>query len=108
MNKGVANIKVLEAREEIGGRSRTVMKSIWQGAEDYALDLGSQWIHGVNGNPIENVARTNGIPYMIAEELMIVYKENSGGAIPGKEYNSLYQKLYDGGFFPYQEDLQCS
>merc|ERR1712238_596855 len=86
------------------------MKSIWQGEEDYALDLGSQWIHGVNGNPIENVATTNGIPYMIAEELQMVYKKNSGGAIPEKEIDSLYQKLFDGngGFFPYQEDLQCS
>mmetsp|Transcript_38207 Transcript_38207/g.42810 ORF Transcript_38207/g.42810 Transcript_38207/m.42810 type:complete len:578 (-) Transcript_38207:544-2277(-) len=111
MNKGVTNIKVLEARDEIGGRSRTVMKSIWQGEEDFAIDLGSMWIHGVKGNPIENVATTNGIPYMIGEELTKVYTENYGGAIPDKEIDSLYQKYFDGkkhGFYPYQEELQCS
>mmetsp|Transcript_9503 Transcript_9503/g.10570 ORF Transcript_9503/g.10570 Transcript_9503/m.10570 type:complete len:621 (-) Transcript_9503:177-2039(-) len=110
MNKGVTNIKVLEARDEIGGRSRTVMKSIWQGEEDYAIDLGSAWIHGVKRNPIENVAAKNGIPYMIGEELTKLYTENYGGAIPDTEYDSFYQKFVDknGEFYSYQEELQCS
>ena len=49
-------VLVLEARDRIGGRVWT--DSSWSGAP---VDLGAQWIHGVNGNPVAALARLNGI-----------------------------------------------
>jgi monoamine oxidase len=48
-----ANIStiVLEARTRIGGR-------VWSDRSwGYALDLGASWIHGVDGNPLSELAR---------------------------------------------------
>ncbi len=44
-------VTVLEARKRLGGR-------IWTSAKwpDLPLDLGATWIHGVNGNPLTQIA----------------------------------------------------
>ncbi|BAZ46832.1 putative flavin-containing amine oxidase [Chondrocystis sp. NIES-4102] len=44
-------IIIIEARERIGGRIWTSTK--WQ---DIPLDLGASWIHGVQGNPLTDLA----------------------------------------------------
>ena len=48
------DVVVLEARDRIGGR---IWTSRWS---DAAIDLGASWIHGVDDNPIAELARTNG------------------------------------------------
>ena len=56
INTGTTNIiKVLEVRDYAGGRSRTVMESVWEGEKDYPMDIGGQWIHGISGNPVEQI-----------------------------------------------------
>ncbi len=45
-----AQVIVLEARDRIGGRTTTIVR------EGFALDLGASWIHGVDGNPVTDLA----------------------------------------------------
>ena len=52
-HRGV-NVQVLEARDRIGGRVWTVDR----------LDLGAQWIHGTEGNPVTTLCRQLGIPLL--------------------------------------------
>lgn len=46
-------VTILEARDRIGGR-------IWTSQQwpDLAVDLGATWIHGVEGNPLSEIANT--------------------------------------------------
>ncbi len=48
------DVVVLEARDRIGGR---IWTSQWSNA---AIDLGASWIHGIEHNPIAELARTIG------------------------------------------------
>lgn len=50
------DVVVLEARDRIGGR-------IWTSRQwpDAPVDLGASWIHGVDGNPIADLARAAGL-----------------------------------------------
>ncbi|MDA0268235.1 MAG: NAD(P)/FAD-dependent oxidoreductase [Cyanobacteria bacterium] len=47
------DVLVLEARDRIGGRTWT--STHWQ---DIPLDMGASWIHGIDGNPLTNLANT--------------------------------------------------
>ncbi len=49
------DVLVLEARDRIGGRIWT--STHW---DDAPVDLGASWIHGVNGNPITDLAAEAG------------------------------------------------
>ncbi|MFN8445672.1 MAG: FAD-dependent oxidoreductase [Caldilineaceae bacterium] len=48
-------VQVLEARDRIGGRTWTSTRWV-----EAPLDLGASWIHGVDGNPLSDIARTIG------------------------------------------------
>ena len=49
------NVKVLEARNRIGGRIDS------DTSFGYTLDLGAAWIHGIDKNPIYDLSLTNKI-----------------------------------------------
>lgn len=49
------DVVVLEARQRIGGRIHSLM----QGVD--VFDLGASWIHGIEGNPIWQIVRSNHI-----------------------------------------------
>ena len=53
---GFDDVVVLEARDRIGGR-------VWTDTigDDFPIDLGASWIHGIDRNPIAAVARENNI-----------------------------------------------
>lgn len=78
-DKGYSVI-VLEARNRIGGR-------IWTDTSlGTALDLGASWIHGVNGNPInELVKKFNAITYEIDDENSLEFDAN-GNELPAGEF----------------------
>lgn len=50
------NVIVLEARDRIGGR-------VWSDRRDneQSVDLGAAWIHGINGNPAQELAQQQGL-----------------------------------------------
>ncbi|MES9536700.1 FAD-dependent oxidoreductase [Actinomadura sp. NPDC000600] len=55
-------VTVLEARNRIGGRVWTSRQ--WPGVP---LDLGASWIHGIDGNPITDLARKAGARTVVTD-----------------------------------------
>lgn len=53
-------VTVIEGRDRVGGRIWT-NRSWW----DVPVDLGASWIHGVDGNPVANLARQLGIETLV-------------------------------------------
>lgn len=104
--KGISNVKILEARDYVGGRSNTVMES-WEG-NDVPIDLGCQWIHGKKKNPIQKLVSKYDVPFKNSIGLQKVYKSNNEGAIPSSELESYEEELFSGGFMPYQAKKQDS
>ncbi|XP_046369018.1 spermine oxidase-like isoform X1 [Haliotis rufescens] len=51
INNGVTNVTLLEAQERLGGRIHTVKFG------ESVLDLGAQWIHGLRGNCVYELAK---------------------------------------------------
>lgn len=51
-----ADVTVIEARDRIGGRTRT--SHLWP---DLPVDMGASWIHGTRGNPVTALARKVGL-----------------------------------------------
>ncbi len=49
-------VVVVEARQRIGGR-------VWTDTigSDVSVDLGAQWIHGISGNPLAEIANSNAL-----------------------------------------------
>ena len=56
------DVVVVEARDRIGGRVWTSRQ--WPGAP---VDLGASWIHGVDGNPVTELAEKAGAPTVVTE-----------------------------------------
>ncbi|MBL8120940.1 MAG: FAD-dependent oxidoreductase, partial [Anaerolineae bacterium] len=71
-------VVVVEARDRIGGRIWTSTK--WA---DMPLDLGATWIHGVEDNPITELAQT-----LQAERLTTSYNRNATFDMTGEALSS--------------------
>ncbi|XP_035674163.1 spermine oxidase-like [Branchiostoma floridae] len=56
VQEGLTHVKILEARDRVGGR-------IWTQylGSDTTLELGANWIHGSIGNPIYELAKQHGL-----------------------------------------------
>ena len=54
--RGFDNVVILEARDRVGGRIWT--SSIGDGVP---VEMGATWIHGIRGNPVHEIAESNGI-----------------------------------------------
>ena len=59
-------VTVLEARDRLGGRTWTSTR--WK---DAPLDMGASWIHGIEGNPITDLAKS------IDAKLVVTRRENA-------------------------------
>jgi len=106
LKAGGKNIQILEARNHIGGRSHT--KKITVNEHIYPIDMGSQWIHGVDDNPITVIAQQHNLPLVLENDEdadMLVFEENGGG--PVEENEAYFDALFD-EFYTYQEESQCS
>jgi monoamine oxidase len=76
-------VKVLEARERLGGR-------VW--TADLAgqpVDLGAQWIEGANKNPIIKLCRDRGIQFVASDYKRMVAYDAGGRVIPDAELQRL-------------------
>lgn len=86
------SVIVLEARDRIGGR-------MWTDSSLGApLDLGASWIHGVNGNPIAELAKQFGIETVpTSDENGIVFNAD-GSEMTGREWRwleALFEGIYE-------------
>ena len=78
-------VRVLEARDRIGGR-------IWTSTQwpDMPLDLGASWIHGVKGNPLTELADT-----LQAKRLPTSYARSVTYATSGKSLSPEQERQLD-------------
>lgn len=108
-SKGINNIKVLEAKDYIGGRSYTTYQTF--NGEDIPVDFGSMWLHGGVDNPLYDVARAvGGIDTSVSTFAERMFKKNGGGAYTSQQLTSFYNELFEGqnGFMRYQARRQES
>ena len=86
LSKAGHNVVVLEARDRIGGRLWTSTK--WP---ELPVDLGASWIHGVEGNPLMELAQQAQAKTLTTSyEKSILYNTN------GKELTEDEERLIDG------------
>ena len=70
---------LLEASQHVGGRMRT------DRSLGYAVDMGATWVHGVDGNPIADLANSIGAPMAQSNwESLEVYRRD-GSRIPNRQ-----------------------
>lgn len=106
---GISNILVLEGRNYIGGRSRTV--TLNDGTT--TVELGSQWIHGAStSNPVYNVAvsaniRTKGDPDT-GGAWSNVFGPDTPHRVPDSTIDPLVRDYFSQGFMPFQRNKQDS
>ncbi len=85
-------VVLLEGRDRIGGRLHTDYDSL-----DCAVDLGAGWIHGIDGNPITDLAKEAGVTLVPTAEdvklmsgnMQLIHHETD------KRISSLFDKLLD-------------
>lgn len=101
------NILLVEGRDYVGGRSRTItMEDGFTRAE-----LGSQWVQGAQpSNPIYKATVKSGTDYVRCSDdwTNAVYLEGEGQRMTEEEHDRLVQELFEGpdGFFDYQSKRQ--
>ena len=65
VNAGFTNVKIIEARDYIGGR--TVTKEV--GNSGVMVDAGAAWMHGTKDNPLVALCEEYGLPYVPHPEM---------------------------------------
>ena len=75
MKENGFRVKVLEGRKRIGGRMFTEPST--------GFDLGASWIHGIEGNPIAQIAKENSIP-LILSYFREQFFEKDGKLVPNE------------------------
>lgn len=86
-------VVVLEARDRLGGRLHTDRRL------GFPVELGANWIHGVEGNPITVLAKSVGARTVITDDEDSVEVRRAGGKlVPDRELTNAetrYQRLLD-------------
>ncbi|WP_254216522.1 FAD-dependent oxidoreductase [Tabrizicola sp. TH137] len=72
-----ASVKVIEARNRIGGRTHT--SHLWP---DLPVDMGASWIHGTKGNPVTALARAQGLKITPTDYERSVTFDSCGQKVP--------------------------
>lgn len=72
LNEKGFNVKILEAQDKVGGRLRT-NRSL-----GFSFDEGASWIHGINGNPITNLAQQAGMNTAFTDDESLVCYDIGG------------------------------
>ncbi|XP_023239948.1 spermine oxidase-like [Centruroides sculpturatus] len=90
IEKGEQSIKILEARNRIGGRIISVPMG------DVYVNLGAQWIHGVLGNPVYELAVCNGLLNLTndQEPHAVVATTEDGKRIPINIVEEIYSAYF--------------
>ncbi len=80
---------VLEAQDKVGGRLRT------DRSLGVAFDEGASWIHGVDGNPITDLASKAGATSFHTDDESIISYDLGGAAWPESVFADAETTLYD-------------
>lgn len=99
--QNITNIKILEGRDYIGGRSYTKKHSVWEN-NDYELDMGSMWLLYGSQNPLWDLANeteVDKVPYPYLTTLASMEENETVGV---EEFNDLSYRVYDYGFGQYR------
>lgn len=83
-----ASVTVLEARDRIGGRIWT--STLWP---DLPMDMGASWIHGVDGNPLTELADEAGVSRLTTSYDSTLSLNASGQEIDMSEAYEVTEKL---------------
>jgi monoamine oxidase len=76
-------VTVLEARDRIGGR-------IWTNRSlGFPVDLGASWIHGVQGNPITQLAKQFQLKTMATDDEAVELFDQDGRSLEEEEYQQI-------------------
>lgn len=78
---------VLEARDRIGGRVHT------DRSLGYPVDLGASWIHGVDGNPLSELASAVGTRTSVAEFALTALYDTDGRRVTDEGREELDQAV---------------
>jgi len=91
LNEAGVSVTVLEARDRIGGRTWT------DDVGPATIDLGAAWIHGVNGNPLSDLADANGVSYVRdrVNQDGFLYDEATDERGGWQVFNQAYEGLLD-------------
>lgn len=104
-SKGITNFKILEARDTIGGRSRTINQTFAN--QTYAIDLGSMWVMNGKDNPLYDIMTSLGdIPIVKSWWYELLFKENNEGPFSDREFTKSYNDYLK--FYDYQTQRQKS
>ena len=82
-------VTVLEAQEKVGGRLRS------NRTLGIAFDEGASWIHGVNGNPLTNLAQKAGMTTFTTDDNSFESYDIGGILRNDSTYQTAEDKLYD-------------
>ena len=84
LSEAGVEVTVLEARDRIGGRTFT------EKVGGATVDLGGAWIHGINDNPIVDLADANGLTFERdkAEEQGFLYDESTDERVSWSAYGT--------------------
>ncbi|PSN57820.1 hypothetical protein C0J52_04398 [Blattella germanica] len=87
VKNGITDFKILEARNRIGGR----IVSINTGC--HKIELGANWIHGVLGNPMYEIAMANGLIDIVhvPKPHKVVAATEDGKQIPFQVLQEIYE-----------------
>jgi monoamine oxidase len=77
-------VTVLEARDRIGGRAST------NDSLGVPVDLGASWIHGIDGNPMTELARAAGVELVLTRDSAYATFDADGRRLNANEDDLLY------------------
>ena len=82
-------VTVLESQDKVGGRLRS-NRSL-----GVAFDEGASWIHGIDGNPITNLAEQAGMTTFHTDNESFIAYDLGGGVIDDTVFGETEDKYYD-------------
>ena len=94
----ITNIKVLEGRDYIGGRSYS-KKNAWQ---DYDVDMGSMWLLYGAQNPLYQIANETDIDMVEYQYLSTLVSMEENETIGVQEFSEIAYSVYDYGYWYYR------
>lgn len=84
--EGFAEVRVVEARDRIGGRIFT------DRSLGVPVDMGASWIHGPDGNPITSLAAVAGATTYITDDESLVVYDGRGEVIDEDALDASYRQ----------------